>query len=142
MFGETGIRKTGTHSRGLYMRMMLAIALGGALGAVARHFGAAAILKLTGPGFPYGIFLVNILGCLMMGVLIAVFATKMQVPSEVKAFLTVGFLGAFTTFSTYSMETVMLMDRGAWADAILYAGGSVVLGILGFMVGTMIGKMI
>ncbi|GHF24602.1 putative fluoride ion transporter CrcB [Kordiimonas sediminis] len=124
------------------MKMIAAIALGGALGAVSRHYIAAQVLKLLGPGFPAGIFFVNILGSFLMGVAITAFALKFESTPELRGLITVGFLGAFTTFSTYSMETVLLIERGDWGGVTLYTGGSVILGVLGLMAGTWIGRLV
>ena len=124
------------------MKIVMAIAFGGAAGAVSRHYLANWIMNLTSSDFPYGILVANILGSLLMGVLVTLFALKIQVSPEMKALLTVGFLGAFTTFSTYSMQTVMLVERGAYMDAALYMAGSVVLGIAGFVAGMQIGKLV
>ena len=95
---------------------------------------------MFGPGFPLGIFVVNILGSFLMGLAITAFAVKFEASPELRGLVTVGFLGAFTTFSTYSMETVMLMERGQWLQVAAYTGGSVVLGVLGLMLGTVAGK--
>jgi CrcB protein len=124
------------------MKMIAAIAVGGAMGAVSRHYVAGHILKILGPGFPYGIFIVNILGSFLMGMAITAFALKFQTSPELRGLITVGFLGAFTTFSTYSMETVLLAERGDWSSAAFYAGGSVALGVMGLMFGTWIGKLV
>lgn len=124
------------------MKMILAIAAGGAFGAVSRHYFAAFIMRLAGGSFPLGIMVTNIVGSLCMGLVVALLAHRMSLPTEMKSFLTVGFLGAFTTFSTFSMEAVMLCERGAYAQAALYIGGSVLLGILGFISGLQLGKMV
>jgi len=124
------------------MQMLVAIAAGGAVGAVSRHFVAGAVFRAFGPGFPYGTFAVNILGSLLMGVFIAAFALKFETSQELRGFLTVGLLGSFTTFSTYSMETVLLIERGDWTGAGLYAFGSLALGILGLLAGMWLGKIV
>ena len=122
------------------MRMIAAIAIGGALGAVSRHYVAGAILKAFGPGFPLGIFVVNILGSFLMGMMVTAFALKFETTPEMRGFLTVGFLGAFTTFSTYSLEAFLLIERGDYGQAALYTGGSVLLGVLGLVLGMWIGR--
>ncbi len=123
------------------MQTLLAIALGGALGAVSRHFVSSTIMKLSGGGFPLGTFAVNILGSLLMGLLIVVFAHKFEATPALRALLTVGFLGSFTTFSTYSLETVLLVERGDIQGAVLYAGGSLVIGVLALVAGMWLGRL-
>ncbi|SDE32632.1 fluoride efflux transporter CrcB [Kordiimonas lacus] len=124
------------------MPMLLAIAVGGAAGALSRHFVAGAIMRALGTGFPYGTFAVNILGSLFMGFLITAFAHKLDITQELRGFLAVGFLGSFTTFSTYSLETVLLIERGDWTGAGLYALGSLLLGVMGLFAGIWLGRVL
>lgn len=124
------------------MQLLLSIALGGALGALARHFVAGAVTRFAGTGLPYGTFTVNITGSFLMGLLIVYFAHRLNVPQELRALLAVGFLGSFTTFSTYSMETVNLIQRGDWQSAALYAGGSMILGVLALFAGLAAGRVL
>lgn len=114
---------------------VLAIACGGAVGAVLRHGlnqGASAWL---GGAFPCGILAANVLGSFLMGVLVAVFAHLWDPGQEIKAFLAVGVLGAFTTFSTFSLDAVLLASRGAYGLAALYILLSVALGISALLAG-------
>ena len=124
------------------MQMILAIAFGGAIGALSRHFLAGAVTKAIGYGFPYGTLTVNVLGSLLMGFLVTAFALKFDSAPELRGFLTVGFLGSFTTFSTYSLETVLLIERGDWQSAILYAFGSLFVGVIALLMGMWFGKLI
>lgn len=124
------------------MQLVLAIAAGGALGAVSRHFVSSAVAKMAGIGFPIGTLSVNIMGSLLMGLLVTVFAHKVDLSTDVRSFLTVGFLGSFTTFSTYSMETVLLVQRGDWTGAALYSVGSLIVGVLALMVGLWLGRLL
>lgn len=125
------------------MQLIFAIAAGGALGAVARHYASNGVAGALGHGgFPYGTFAVNILGSLLMGVLISVFAMKFEASQELRAFLTVGLLGGFTTFSTFSLEGALLIQRGDWQSAILYMGGSLVLGLGFLFAGMWLGKVV
>lgn len=117
------------------MYSLFAVAAGGALGAVGRHLLSAQIMRLTGHGFPYGTLSVNILGGLLMGVLVSLLALHWNPGQELRLFLTVGLLGGFTTFSTFSMETILLLERGAWPSAGLYVLASVCLAIGGFAAG-------
>lgn len=117
------------------MRMVLAVALGGAIGAVARHVFATQVTRLSGDGFPWGILSVNVLGSFVMGVLAEGFALRWNAPLEVRAFLTVGILGGFTTFSSFSLDAMLLLERGQWMAAALYMVGSVALAVGGLFCG-------
>ena len=117
------------------MPMLLSIAAGGALGALARHFVNRAALAWFGPGFPWGTLVVNVAGSLAMGLLIGWLARHDGISAEWRAFLTVGFLGALTTFSTFSLDAVALFERGQILTAGLYVVGSVVLSLGGLAAG-------
>jgi len=117
------------------MNTILAVAAGGAVGAVARYLLAANVTQRFGTGFPYGTLIVNLLGCLILGILTETFALKFHPPRLYQSMLATGFIGAFTTFSTFVMESVLLMERGAMLMAFLYVGLSVVLGIFAFIGG-------
>jgi CrcB protein len=124
------------------MQMLLAIAAGGALGAVSRHYVAGQVLRAMGPGFPYGTMLVNVLGSLLMGLMITAFAVKFETSQALRGFLTVGLLGGFTTFSTYSLEAALLIERGDWTGAALYAFGSMALGLAALFAGIWLGRVL
>lgn len=124
------------------MMMVLSIASGGAIGAVLRHFMNNAVTAMTGGGFPWGILAVNVLGSFVMGALVALFAHVWEPPQEMKAFLTVGILGGFTTFSTFSLDAVTLLERGAAGAAAFYVAGSVALAIGGLFAGMMMVRML
>jgi fluoride exporter len=117
------------------VKLILAIAAGGALGAVGRHYVSASVMRLVGAGFPWGTLTVNVLGSFLMGVLIELMAQRLNVGLEMRAFLTVGFLGAFTTFSTFSLDFATLFERGAGMAALGYAALSVVLAITALFAG-------
>jgi CrcB protein len=117
------------------VKLILAIAAGGALGAVGRHYVSASVMRLVGAGFPWGTLTVNILGSFLMGVLIELMAQRLNIGLEMRAFLTVGFLGAFTTFSTFSLDFATLFERGAGMAALGYAALSVVLAIAALFAG-------
>ncbi|MEX2628906.1 MAG: fluoride efflux transporter CrcB [Tistlia sp.] len=111
------------------MTMLLAVASGGALGALGRHYLAGQAMRLLGHGFPWGTLLVNVLGCFAMGLLVELFARHFSPTQELRAFLTVGLLGAFTTFSAFSLEVGLLQGRGELGLAGLYVALSVGLSI-------------
>src|SRR3546814_7103562 len=93
-------------------QVLAAIAFGGALGAVARHMTVAQVALWTGHVFPFGTLAVNVAGSFAMGLIVELSALVWSPAPELRAFLTVVFLGAFTTFSTFSLETVLLYERG------------------------------
>lgn len=105
----------------------LYVALGGALGAMVRYGINVGSTRLLGVNFPYATLAINILGSLAMGILVGIFAMKDTDPA-LKLFLMTGILGGFTTFSAFSLETVMLYDRKPML-AVLYVTSSVVLSI-------------
>ncbi len=111
------------------MNILLAVAAGGALGAVARYYGAGYVGRLVGLDFPSGILVVNVAGSFLMGLLVESSALVWSPSPELRAFLAVGLLGAFTTFSTFSMDTVLLFQRGQALGAALYIGLSVGLSV-------------
>lgn len=107
------------------MGMVLAIALGGAVGALARYFLSSQVTHLLGPGFPWGILIVNVLGCFAMGIIAEMAALSWNLSHEMRAFLTTGILGGFTTFSAFALDTAVLTERGDLTGAMLYVAGSV-----------------
>lgn len=115
--------------------VVLMVALGGALGSLVRYFVASTVQPAWWPGFPFGIFVVNITGGLVMGLITGLAALKLNLTPEMRAFLTTGILGGYTTFSTFSLDSAMLMERGAYVQAGAYVVGSVVLSILALFAG-------
>ncbi len=106
------------------------IGLGGALGAIARHSVNIGAVQLFGHGYPYGTLIVNIVGSFLMGVLIVTFSHTPQMSQELKMLLTTGFLGAFTTFSTFSLDAITLWERGEMLHALGYMLISVICSVL------------
>ena len=113
--------------------MLFAIALGGAAGSVARY-GVGSFLDRSESAFPVGTLLVNIAGCLLLGFLVR-YLSGSAMSSELRAGLTIGFCGGFTTFSTFSLETVRLAESGNWQRAALYVLASVVLSLAALAAG-------
>ena len=114
----------------------LLIALGGAAGSLMRYLAGGAIQARSASGFPIGTMIVNVSGCFLIGVLIRQFL-NMQLSHELRALLIVGFCGGFTTFSTFSAETVGLIEGGEYARAITYVLLSVTLCLLATLAGMM-----
>lgn len=114
--------------------ILASIALGGALGAVARYGMSGWVHEHASATFPWGTLAVNVLGCFLLG--LAVWSLRVAaVPVPVRGFVTIGLLGAFTTFSTFSFEAVALLQDGEWLRAALYLGASVLLGLLAMLAG-------
>lgn len=117
------------------------VALGGAFGAVARYGVGGWVHGVTGAGFPWGTFAVNVAGCFVLGLSMPILQASIAAP-EARAFVAVGLLGGFTTFSTFSYEAVALVQDGQLARAATYTFGSVGLGLAavftGFWLGTML----
>jgi CrcB protein len=109
------------------MTRVLAIAAGGAVGSVLRYWMSAWVHSFAGRGFPYGTLAVNVLGCLLMGFLFALFVERLSSDSAVRAGILIGVLGGFTTFSSFSIETFNLLEDGLWLKAGINAGASLVL---------------
>lgn len=119
------------------MTTVVAIALGGALGAVARYLGTGWIQGATGGAFPWGTAGVNLLGSLALGFALVWFQESIA-STEMRALTTIGFLGSFTTFSTFSHETLSLAREGAWLRAGSYSLGSLLLGIAAVACGAVV----
>lgn len=117
------------------MKMLLAVALGGAFGAVARYKVIGWVGHLAGHGFPWGTLAVNVVGSFLMGALIEAGALKFNMSNELRGFLAVGTLGAFTTFSTFALDFATLWERGEALSAVIYAVASSSLAILALFAG-------
>ena len=117
------------------MKLVLAIAIGGAIGAVGRHYVSVAMTMFMGHGFPWGTLVVNVAGSFLMGMLIETMALVWSPSLEMRALLTVGVLGAFTTFSTFSLDVATLYERGAPIILSIYVATSVGVSILALFAG-------
>jgi CrcB protein len=112
--------------------MIAVVAAGGGIGAVMRYLLATQIGHWLGTGFPSGTFIVNVLGCAVMGALVELMALIWSPSLEMRTFLTVGILGGFTAFSAFSLDTFVLIERQEWVPASLYVVGSVLVSLIGF----------
>ena len=117
------------------MGNIIAIALGGSVGALMRFGVSTGMANLFGRGFPYGTMVANVLGCLMMGILYVVMLERMAVAPEWRAAIQTGMLGAFTTFSTFGYETVALIDNREFLYAMWNVVGNLMLGLVAVWLG-------
>ena len=126
------------------MRVMIlaAVGVGGAIGSMARYLIAGWVQSPAWSGFPYGIFVVNVTGGLVMGMLTEAMALKFNVSPELRAFLTTGLLGGYTTFSTFSLEATQLIQRHDYGQASVYIAGSALLSIIALFAGLYLVRMI
>lgn len=122
------------------MTPLLAIALGGATGAMARFLIGNGIYAWLGRGFPHGTLFVNVLGSFLMGLLTELMLQRFPVTAEYRAAVLVGFLGAFTTFSTFALETFYLIDEGSLLKAFLNILLSVLLCVMAIWIGIVWGR--
>lgn len=120
------------------MGQILAIATGGAVGALLRFWMSSSVYLLLGRGFPYGTLVVNVLGSLIMGFLYVMFLERMAVAPEVRAGVLIGLLGAFTTFSTFSIETLNLIEQAAYFKA----GANILLSVFACVFAAWIGLLV
>jgi CrcB protein len=113
-------------------QLILAVAIGGAIGSVARYLVGIGSGKLFGIGFPWGTLVINVTGSFLIGAFVGLFATKWDLPQVARVFLTVGICGGYTTFSTFSLDAWYLIERGQMAASTAYVLGSVVLSVAAF----------
>lgn len=122
------------------VKLFWAIAVGAAAGGVSRFYLASAVQQRMGASFPWGTLLINLTGSLLLGFLIRYALASPAVSLEVRAMLTTGFCGGYTTFSTYSYETAIMLEEGQFGRAAAYSLGSVLLALLGTFAGFMIAR--
>jgi len=122
------------------MTQIIAIAAGGAAGALFRFWVSTGVYNLLGRSFPFGTLAVNVLGSLVMGFLYVLLLDRMTVPPELRAALLVGFLGAFTTFSTFSIETLNLIEQADFFKAGLNMVLSVTACVMACWFGVLLGR--
>lgn len=109
--------------------------LGGGLGSISRYWLSGLVYQKLGNGFPYGTLAVNVLGCLLIGVLMTATEERFLVNPAVRVFFAIGILGGFTTFSTFSFETISLLRDGQ----VLYATANILANMMTCLLGTWVG---
>lgn len=115
--------------------MLLYVAVGSAIGGMSRYLMGGLIQRLLDTTFPAGTLLINISGSFLLGAILRYASETPTLSPEIRAFLTIGFCGGYTTFSTFSYETMALLEDGEWTRAGLYVGASVLLSLLGVFLG-------
>lgn len=119
------------------LRAPVAISLGAIAGALSRYYITQWLAQQLGDGFPYGTFLINLTGCVGMGLFVT-WAIEKSLSPDLRLLVATGFLGAYTTFSTYGLDTMALFNSGRGNLAGLYWGGSAVLGVLCVQLGVVL----
>lgn len=122
------------------MLHVLIVALGGGVGAAARHLANLAAVRLFGVEFPWGTVFVNVLGSFLMGLFIELGVRRLGLSNEIRLLVATGFLGGFTTFSSFSLDAAALFERGAAGYALFYIAGSVLVGLAALFAGMALGR--
>lgn len=122
------------------MRLVLLLVAFGSAGTLARYWLQGWVQLRAGSAFPAGTLAVNLLGCFLLGAIGQFSLAHLSVPPEWRVALTIGFLGAFTTFSTFGWETVRMLQDGEWGKVMLYAATSVLGGLLAVILGMRLGN--
>jgi CrcB protein len=120
------------------LQKYLLIAVGGAFGSIARYWIGSTVAGRMGTRFPYGTFVINLTACLVIGFSLTYLSKRVELNPAWRYLVPVGFIGAYSTFSTYEWETLSTMRAGAFALAALYALGSLVLGLLATWLGVVL----
>ncbi len=123
------------------MTRLALICLGGAFGTGARYLLGGLVVRWMGPDFPYGTLLINVLGSFLIGVVQQVGLTTLLIPETLRLVLAVGVMGGFTTYSSFSYETIRLLDNGSWIAASLYVVFTTALCLGGCAVGLSLGRL-
>lgn len=119
---------------------VIAISLGAVPGALSRYYVTGWCTKAFGKAFPYGTFIINITGCFCMGFFMTLISGIANFPTEVRLMVATGFLGAYTTFSTYGFDTLTLLRNQKLGATAFYWGGSAIFGIIGVQLGAFLAQ--
>ena len=124
------------------MQKYLMIAMGGALGSLARYWVGTAVANRMGLKFPYGTFLINMSACIIIGFSLTYLGSRAELSAAWRFLIPIGFVGAYSTFSTYEWETLSTLRAGAFALASLYAFGSLFLGLVAVWCGARVAELV
>lgn len=124
------------------VQKLLLLGLAGAAGTLSRYGVSGVVQRLSGISFPLGTFLVNLSGCLLFGFVFGLFEERIGLPGELRFLILTGFMGAYTTFSSYMFESVTLLQHGQWLAAALNIIGQTVAGVVLTIAGLALGKML
>lgn len=138
-FGQQGV---GLGQRISLYLPYLVVGAGGFLGANARYLLSGWVAARVSSTFPYGTLLINVTGSFVIGLFLTAIAERVVAPPNLRLFFAIGFLGAYTTFSTFTYESLALIQTRAYLQAALNLGGSVALGMLGVALGTIVGRVV
>ena len=119
---------------------LILIGLGGFAGAISRYLIDGFVSERTAGTFPWGTLVVNLTGSFVLGLLFAMTTERAILPADIRGPVMIGFIGAYTTFSTYMLESWGLLESGSWAPALANLGGSVVLGLIAVAAGLTLGR--
>lgn len=122
------------------MQKHLVLGLAGAAGTLARFWLGGVVQRLAGEGFPLGNFVVNVSGCLLFGLVYAVVEGRSGMPGDLRLYALTGFMGAYTTFSTFMFESMALLQHGQWLSAGINIAGQTLLGLAGILAGLALGR--
>lgn len=121
--------------------MLILVGAGGFFGAISRYLVDGWVSAASGGGFPWGTLVVNVTGSFVLGLLFAASVERGVLPAEIRAPVLVGFIGAYTTFSTFTLETWRLVEAGSYVLAVANIGGSLVLGLGAVVAGLLLGRL-
>ena len=124
------------------MNTYIMIAIGGAFGAISRSWITTNFDKLYPAAFPWGTFIVNLIGSFFIGILFVIFSEKLPLADNIRSLLMVGFLGAMTTFSTFSLDALLLIEQGHYNAAFSYLLTSVIVCLVATFIGISIARML
>jgi fluoride exporter len=122
------------------VRAAIAISLGAIPGALSRYYLTLGFVRWLGPAFPYGTLVANVTGAIVMGGFMTFTLDRSVAMPELRLWVTTGFLGSYTTFSTYALETHSFLREGHYTKGLLYGLGSVICGVLGCELGSLIAR--
>lgn len=122
------------------MTNLVLVAFGGAVGSVFRYLVGVWAVRLFGPSFPWGTFAVNVVGSFFIGLMVEMIARRFDASAEMRVFIVTGIIGGFTTWSSFTLDTMVLLERGAALSAFAYLAGSLVISFAAVFAGLALGR--